>query len=616
MPEFSVPGGVFADELEIALTAGSPAARIHYTLDGSEPVASSPVSSGPFTITRTTLVKARCFEPGLSPSLTVARAYTLIDPELAEFTSNLPLVIVNTFGQHITKNQPVSASIRFVEAGEGRAALTGPGHYDGHGKINYRGFSSLRQPKRSYSIKLNDSSGQALEASILGLPKETDWILYAPYSDKTLMRDVLAYELSNKMGRYAARTRFVELFVITSEQERLTQRNYAGVYVFEEKIKRGPNRVNVAKLTPEDNSEPAITGGYIFKRDHMERPSNVPSSILGPRSPDSATKTGFKTSRGLQLLYVEPKEQNLTRAQKAWLSRYMNQFEKALYGSNFKNPEKGYASYLDVDSFLDQFWLVELSKNIDGFRYSCFMYKDRGGKIRMEPIWDWNLSFGNANYHEGWRTENWYWPLLRDTEVCWYRRLAQDPDFLQRQIDRWTELRRDLFAPENLLRRIDEMAELLDESQERNFQRWPILGRSVNPNKYVGKTYEDEVRWMKSWIKKRVAWIDSQFLDAPSIVQSEGNGTSGTELRMNAASGTVYYTLDGTDPRLPGGGVSPKARRYSAPVPVTEPVQIFARARAGEEWSGPSIISPDVRSGAASSPSRSGEAEPRAVFEF
>jgi hypothetical protein len=511
-PHFSTPGGVFTDEIVVELRAESPVAQIHFTVDGSEPTADSPEYTEPFPITRTTMVKARSIEPDLAPSVTSVQTYTKLDPALAEFTSNLPLVIVNAFGKQITKNQHAFASIRFIESGEERNSLTSDANFDGHARIKYRGFSSLRQPKRSYSVKLlAPGSSKALEAPILGLPGESEWILYAPYSDKTLMRDVLAYELSNKMGRYAARTRFVELFIVNRQEEQLTRRHYAGVYVLVERIKRGPNRVNISPLSPDDNSEPHITGGYIFKRDHMDRPFDVSSSILGPRTPGEYNETGFATSRGLRLLYVEPKEQDLTRAQKEWLTRYMNQFEKALYGWKFKSPTEGYAKFLDVDSFLDQFWLVELSKNIDAFRYSCFMTKDRGGKLKMEPIWDWNLSFGNANYHEGWRTENWYWPLLRDNEICWYKRLAQDPDFVQKQADRWFELREDIFAPENLLRRIDELAELLAEAQERNFERWPILGRHVNPNKYVGQTYEDEVRWMKSWIKKRITWIDSQM---------------------------------------------------------------------------------------------------------
>jgi hypothetical protein len=404
------------------------------------------------------------------------------------------------------------------------------------------------------------------------------------------MRDVLAYELSNKIGRYAARTRFVEVFVSRSGGK-LTRRDYVGVYVFEEKIKRGKERVNVKKLTPEDNAEPEVTGGYIVKRDHTNQPEGGGGfGFFNPNMPSapSGNEVGFRTSRGMHLFYVEPKEREITAEQKAWLARYMSQLEHALYGANFKSPTDGYAKYLDVDSFIDQFWIVELSKNVDGFRYSCYMSKDREGKLRLEPLWDWNLSFGNANYHQGWMTEGWYWPLIRESEVSWFKRLRQDPDFVQRLTDRWAELRRTTFAPEAILKRIDEMAEQLSESQKRNFEKWHILGQFVNPNYYVGGSFEDEVSWMKNWIQERIAWIDSQFATPPALTRQDTEKAS-AKIKMRSPSGTVYYTIDGSDPRSPGGAVSPTAREYSDAVTLNAGTKVFARARTGESWSGPAV---------------------------
>ncbi|HYV27743.1 MAG TPA: CotH kinase family protein, partial [Candidatus Eisenbacteria bacterium] len=278
---------------------------------------------------------------------------------------------------------------------------------------------------------------------------------------------------------------------------------------------------------------------------------------------------------------------DITPEQKAWLQRYVSQFERALYGSNFANPETGYARYLDVDSFIDQHWLIELSKNIDGYRYSAFIQKDRGGKLKMEPVWDWNLSFGNADYHGGWQTDSWYWPLIRNNEICWYRRLSQDPEFMQRVIDRWGELRKNQFAPATILGRIDEMAAQLNEAQVRNFQRWPILGQHVHPNSYVGETFADEVNWMKQWIQKRIAWIDSQMLRPPALSLKEGQIASGTSLAIRAPAGKIYYTLDGTDPRLPGGEVSAKAQPYDAAIALKGSVKIFARVNQNNSWSSP-----------------------------
>lgn len=579
-PLFAQAGGVFTDDATVELRAKAPGAKIRYTLDGSEPSETSLAYAGPLSIAGTTLVKAKAFEPGLAPSPTVSQTYTMIDRTLTGFNSNLPLVIVNTFGQSVGKEESVPASLRVIDPGKQRSSLTATGGFDGRCEIKLRGYSSLRFPKHSYTVKTRDDEGEALPVEILGLPKDSDWVLYAPYSDKTLMRDVLAYELSNKIGRYAARTRYVEVFLSRSGTK-LGKRDYLGVYVFEEKIKRSKDRVNIQKLTPEDKAEPNITGGYIFKRDHMTGPMDGRFGFVNNVMPNE--ESGFVTTRGVNFFYVDPKETEITEPQKAYLTRYMSQLERAIYGPNFRSPTEGFAKYLDVDSFIDQFWIVELSKNVDGFRYSCYLSKDRGGKVRLEPIWDWNLSFGNANYHEGWMTEGWYFRLLRENEISWFRRLSQDRDFMQRTIDRWSELRKKAFSPDAILSRIDELAGLLSEAQARNFQRWPILGQSVNPNYFVGESYEEEINWMKNWIQERIAWIDSQFLPSPTISKDAAP-------QLKAPAGEIFFTLDGSDPRAPGGEVSTNAQQYTEPVAMKPGTQLWARTRAGANWSGPAKV--------------------------
>jgi hypothetical protein len=597
-PEFSKPGSIFTEEFKIELSAKTPGAKIRYTLDGSDPTPASTEYTKPITIAATTLVKAKSFEPGMAPSISASQTYTLLDNSLAEFSSNLPLVIINTFGQQISKAEPVTGSLRIIDPHDKRSSLKGEGDYDGRCDIKLRGYSSLRFPKHSFTVKIRADDGTSQKASILGFPGDSDWVLYAPYSDKTLMRDVLAYDLSNKMGRWAAHTRFVEVFV-SRNGGKLTRRDYVGVYVLEEKIKRGKERVNIKKLTPDDNTEPAISGGYILKRDHTDPPGEGNFGMFGGNHRfASSGEYGFSTSRGLHLFYVEPKESEITPAQKAWLSQYLNRFESALYGPNFRSPSEGYAKYLDVDSFIDQFWIVELSKNVDGFRYSCFMSKDRDGKLRLEPIWDWNLSFGNANYHQGWTPESWYWPLIRQSEVCWFRRLRLDPDFVQRVTDRWAELRRTIFKPEALIQEIDEFADQLQEAQARNYQRWSILGQHVNPNYYVGDSFADEVNWMKSWIQERIAWIDGQFIPAPRITRNSSSSGAEGKVSLEGAAGTIYFTLDGSDPRAVGGGLSPQAHEYTESVAMDPGAKLFARCRAGEAWSAPAVTVPNVKAAA------------------
>lgn len=414
------------------------------------------------------------------------------DRPAGTFTSNLPLVVLDTAGRGVTKNRPTLVRARFYDSQTGRVSLDSTPVYDGYATINLRGYSTLQLPKHSYTLHTVDSNSNQINVPLLGLPAEEDWVLYAPYEDKSLIRDVLAYELANRMGRYAPRTRFVELFIRDSNRQ-LSMRDYVGVYVLVEKIKRSKERVNIAKLGPEDNSEPAITGGYIVKRDHSERPD-----------------TRFRTRNGGPYTYVYPKGSRITEPQKRWLRQYFNSFETALHGPNFADPETGYAAFLDVDSFIDAFWLIEMSKNVDGFRYSSFITKDRGGKLKTEPPWDWNRSFGNANYYGGGTPRGWYWTNLRPNEISWYKRLREDPEFAQRCAARWVELRRSVFDPVRINRRVDELAAQLQEAQQRNFRRWSILGRQVTCNHYVGDSYEEEVKWLKKWIERRIGWIDSQ----------------------------------------------------------------------------------------------------------
>jgi hypothetical protein len=450
----------------------------------------------------------------------------------------------------------------------------------------------------------------------------------------------------------------VEVF-INRAGRKLSRDDYAGVYVLEERIKRGKRRVDIAKLKPEHDTEPLVSGGYIFKKDHVDSaagpvggemggnyggagvsssstrfgfptgPGGFPADPKGfqpasrvTRSSSSSSSSrssgriitnhfgfastlsaeatagtafrdpyelsvkeeeGFRTSQTNQFYFVEPEPDEITSVQKVWLRNHLNRVEAALYGPDFKDPSKGYQAYIDVDSFIDYHLISEITKNVDAFRFSVFFHKDRGGKVKADPIWDWNLSFGNANGKQGWMPELWLWPQLDNKEYTWYRRLFEDPDFGQRYVDRWAQLRNDTFSNEKVLARIDELAALLDESQKRNYEKWPILGRPINPNYFVGSSYEEEVSWMKKFIQTRLDWIEKQFPPLPKLSPALNN--SGIT-RLTAGSGQIYYTLDGSDPRAPGGGISKSARLSDGPFPLERGVRVFARVREENRWSG------------------------------
>ncbi len=587
-PTFSIRGGLYTNAVSVELSPNSPLAVVRYTLNGSEPTSASTVYSSPIPISESTLLKAKVFGSGSASSPTATEAYSFMEPGLAAFTSNLPLVLLDTFGERVPYGQKIPVAARFVDANTGRSSLLGSPHFEGLGEINVRGHTSLRYPKHSFHFQTKQAGYGSRKVGLLGLPKESDWVLYAPYTDKSLMRDVLGYELSNQIGRYAARTRLVEVF-LNDSPGKLTQRNYIGVYVFEEKIKRGKHRVAIEKLTPEDSTEPNISGGYIIKKDHSDRVDNPDDSIPMLGGSGLRKESSFRSSHGSQFYYVEPKGDAITVEQKAWLRRYINKLEQVLYSDDFKDPKTGYAAYLDPDSFIDHHLLVELSKNIDGFRFSTFYYKDRGGRLNMGPIWDWNLSFGNANAREGFNPEGWYWSQLDDRQYSWFRRLFEDPDFAQRYVDRWGELRGNQFAIARILARIDELAALLNDAQARNFRRWRVLGRNIWPNAFVGQSFSDEVIFLKQWIRQRIEWMDQEFMLPPSFSMPGGSVNRDAKLELRARQGKVYYTLDGSDPRAPGGAVSNTAKPYKSSIVLEDITTVFCRATDGTRWSYPAV---------------------------
>jgi hypothetical protein len=245
----------------------------------------------------------------------------------------------------------------------------------------------------------------------------------------------------------------------------------------------------------------------------------------------------------------------ITAAQRQWLIGYLNRFESALFGGGFADPQAGYAAFIDPESFVDLHLITELCKEIDGYRLSTFMHKDRGGKLTMGPLWDFNLSLGNADYLDGWNPQGWYYPLISQSDYLhgWYTRLFQDPAFRLLYADRWFEFRRSAFTTERLLKVIDDYAALLDEAQTRNFARWPILGRYVWPNWYIANTYRQEIDWMKGWLTQRLAWMDDRIavefaVAPPAFNQQGGHVETGFILAMDGP-GTIYFTLDGSDPR-------------------------------------------------------------------
>lgn len=413
-------------------------------------------------------------------------------------SSNLPIISINTNGLNITDEPRILADMGIINNGVNAVNnLSDPfNDYNGKIGIEIRGESSQGLfPKKSYRIETTDGSGNNLNVSLLGMPPENDWVLYAPYSDKSMMRNVLTYKLSREMGNYAPRTRLVELVL---------NGKYEGVYVLIEKIKVDNNRVDIASLKPDDIAGEELTGGYLLRVDKLDA-NDFPGwqSIPNPQLPGENLIT---------FQYYDPKGVDLLPLQKDYIQSFIAGFQSSLTMSGFVNPTTGYRKYLDVSSTIDFMLVNEIGKNIDGYIFSTYLYKEKDrngklGKLYLGPVWDFNLAFGNVNYLANAQyAPGWMW---NDSyRMFWFRRLVGDPYFTSSMKCRWEELRSGILSNEYFLNTIDSIAAVLQEPQMRNYQRWPILGTYIWPNQYVGQTYQDEINFLKQWTLERLVWMD------------------------------------------------------------------------------------------------------------
>ena len=341
-------------------------------------------------------------------------------------------------------------------------------------------------------------------------------MLNAPYSDKTLMRNTLAYALAASTGHYAPRTRFCEVWL--GEQ-------YQGVYVLTEKIKRDKHRVDIQKYregaTPEET-------GFIVKIDKDTGTRTF--SWRGVRAPGHY-------SANFHCDY--PQTEDLGREMQSYIRGYLTEFEQRLHapGDTPQNcrwcdSRAGWLDYIDLDSFVDYMIIQELAKNVDGYRLSTFMHKHAeadGGKLVLGPLWDVNLGFDNADYGnthtpDGWAFEgcpdgpchgNRNGRPLSSPFPFWWARLLEESVFTDRLRCRWDELRRGDFSDAALTTRIADLQATLAEAQARNFEKWPILRRHVWPNPVISGSWEAEVERMRAWILSRTAWMDRAIASMP-----------------------------------------------------------------------------------------------------
>ena len=417
-------------------------------------------------------------------------------------TTNLPIVFIRT-NAPIIDSPDVVGTMKIIDNGYNviNNVADPINSYNGKIGIQTRGSWTARYPQKGYSLTTIDAQGVDFDDTLLGMKKEHKWAMYAPYDDRTFMLNPLTFKLARDLGQWAPHTRFCEVMLDTTG----SGYNYNGVYVAMEKIKRDNNRVNISKLDTNDNAGDSLSGGYII---------GIDSNINGPDS-------GFTTkhSPSLFIRYVYPSGDVITSAQKQYIQKYIDTVENALLANNFTDPINGYRKYLDESSFIDFFIIQELSKNLDGFKRSAYMYKDKfskGGKLIAGPQWDFNSAWGNSVYNQGIlgvcgydRPDGWVY----QNTTCWihifggnfpvpfyWERLHDDPEFVHHLKCRWMQLRQTYLSKSYINGLIDSMQNYTSNAAVRQYQKWDF-----NYN------YGEGVDSLKSWISQRIDWMDANM---------------------------------------------------------------------------------------------------------
>ena len=564
-PTFSVPSGTFIEDFALELTADQAGSQIRYTTDLSVPDETSLPYVTAIPVSATTQIRARVFRPDSVPSEVVSQSYVRIDSELESFSSNLPLLLLDTLGQGLPGRDFTNSFLAAFEPDEtGQSRLTNPTDLSSRMGMHRQGNTSFSWPKPGYRIETRNEVNRDRAVELFGLPAESDWALKGPYKqDRSLIRNAFVYELDRQLGNYSPRTRFVEVFASFSGPS-VTLNDYRGVYVLAETIKPDKNRVDIERLSSKQNAEPEITGGYMFKIDPVRQNGGAFST---PHTPDVD---------GNPLVLFEPHALQVTEEQKDFIRNYVIQFEDALYSPNFTDPATGYRAYVDVHSVVERHILFTLVMRPTN--HSTYFYKDRGGKLTFGPLWDYNQSLGGSG--DSLPPESFLGQF--SCPVCnihWFNRMFDDPDFGQRWVDRWQELRNTFLTNDNFAALIRGMATELVEPQERNFARWPTVAPDGGPFAEPGLSdWEGELSDMQGWLSRKLNWIDEKLLPPVSFSSTMTSVDSGFEVTLAVPEGSIYYTLDGSDPRAAGGGVSPHAIEYTGtPLMINDTARIIAR---------------------------------------
>ena len=445
------------------------------------------------------------------------------DTTITITSTNLPIVWIEVGGATIQRDERISAHMKIIHNGKGQLnygdTVAHPGQhidYEGYIALRYRGNSTYNMSdKKPYSFRTLEQplevSDKKKKVEILGMGKDNNWALMAPYADRSMIRDLLTFELARPWMEYAPDGRLCELYL---------DGIYYGVYVLSEVVSTGKHRLN---LPDPGETGDELTGGYLVEVD-----TDDDSTHVSKYHPVSRTGKVYD-DRQILFQYKAPEYEDMTPAQLEYINNAIDEMEDAFAQDDYTNPETGYRKYIDTQNFIDYQLFTELSHNVDGYRLSGKMFKRRDSvdsRFKM-VLWDMNLGYGNARHHNSWNTYTWVYQsndiMYRVGETYlipfWWYKLNNDLNgYWKERNARWREMRAANLSKRNIWATIDSLVNEVTVcgAEARNSQAWPRWGEFVWPNHYIASSYEDEIAYLKQWISDRLAWLDMKMhYDAP-----------------------------------------------------------------------------------------------------
>ena len=422
-------------------------------------------------------------------------------------SSDIPIMVIDMEGRQIVDEPKTMGRMGIINNGEGQRNTLGDtfNEYDGWIGIEYRGNASMGiSDKKPFTFETRHEDGADTNVVLLGLPRENDFILRAAYIDKTLMRDALAYHMSRKIGHWAPRTRHVELVL---------NGNYEGTYVLVEKIKPDDDRLDIVRMDTSDISGEAVTGGYIWS---VQQPDGNDVVFLSDQS------------EGNSRVLKYPKPDEVTPEQFDYIRQYEESFRIVMRSPDYNDPATGYPAYIEPSTFIEEIIVQEATSNSDAYGWSSYFYKDRNKKMCSGPAWDFDQGLCNSTYNDGDQIGEFIIEKPDGARPFFWDVLWEDSDFKLELKKKWNAYRQGPLKTDALFAYIDSVANYLNEAQQHNFSRWPILGQEVwrsLPGAADRDTYQKEVDYMKNWLSAHLTWMDQQLYYVDTAVYNSPSPT-------------------------------------------------------------------------------------------